>query len=63
MPRFRIIVEYDGTPFVGWQVQAAGTSVQGALQDAIEKFSGERVSVRGAVRRSVENETWNRLPA
>ena len=50
MPRFRIIVEYDGTPFVGWQVQAAGTSVQGALQDAIEKFSGERVSVRGAGR-------------
>ncbi len=50
MPRFRTIVEYDGTPFVGWQVQAAGTSVQGALQDAIEKFSGERVSVRGAGR-------------
>ena len=50
MPRFRTIIEYDGTPFVGWQVQAAGTSVQGALQDAIEKFSGERVSVRGAGR-------------
>ena len=50
MPRYRITVEYDGTPFVGWQMQAAGMSVQGALQDAIAKFSGETVSVRGAGR-------------
>ena len=50
MPRYRIAIEYDGTPFVGWQIQAAGVSVQGALQDAIAKFSGETVSVRGAGR-------------
>lgn len=50
MPRYRIIVEYDGTPFVGWQVQSAGASIQGALQEAIHKFSGEAVSVRGAGR-------------
>jgi tRNA pseudouridine38-40 synthase len=50
MPRYRITIEYDGTPFVGWQVQAEGISVQGAVQDAIERFSGQRVSVRGAGR-------------
>jgi tRNA pseudouridine38-40 synthase len=50
MPRYRITIEYDGTPFVGWQIQAEGTSVQGALKDAIRSFSGESVTVRGAGR-------------
>ena len=50
MPRYRIIIEYDGTPFVGWQRQAAGVSIQGALETAIKKFSGETVGVRGAGR-------------
>jgi tRNA pseudouridine38-40 synthase len=50
MPRYRITIEYDGTPFVGWQRQASGESVQGALEEAIRKFSGESVTVRGAGR-------------
>ncbi len=50
MPRFRILIEYDGTPFVGWQIQAEGVSVQGALREAIFRFSGERPSIRGAGR-------------
>ena len=50
MPRYAIRIEYDGTPFVGWQVQAHGTSVQGELVEAIARFSGERVIVRGAGR-------------
>ena len=50
MPRYRITIEYDGTPFVGWQRQAEGVSIQGALEDAIKKFSGETVGVRGAGR-------------
>ena len=50
MPRFSITIEYDGTAFVGWQVQAEGTSVQGVLMAAIEAFSGERGAVRGAGR-------------
>lgn len=50
MPRYRIIIEYDGTPFVGWQVQACGASVQGRLTDAIRKFTGESVVVKGAGR-------------
>jgi tRNA pseudouridine38-40 synthase len=50
MPRYRICIEYDGTPFVGWQAQENGPSVQAALQSAIYKFSGEEVTVNGAGR-------------
>ena len=50
MPRYRLTIEYDGGPFVGWQRQAEGASVQGALETAIEKLSGERVTVTGAGR-------------
>jgi len=48
--RYRLTLEYDGTPFVGWQRQDNGPSVQGALETAIEKLSGERVTVTGAGR-------------
>jgi tRNA pseudouridine38-40 synthase len=50
MPRYRITLEYDGGPFVGWQRQDNGPSVQGALEDAIDKFSQTRVTVTGAGR-------------
>lgn len=50
MPRYKISIEYDGTPFVGWQSQPAGQSVQSALEDAIFAFSGERVTLRAAGR-------------
>jgi tRNA pseudouridine38-40 synthase len=50
MPRYKLVVEYDGTPFVGWQIQAGGTSVQGTIADAILAFAGERVAVQGAGR-------------
>lgn len=50
MPRYRITIEYDGTPFVGWQVQADGPTVQGRLAEAIRRLGGETVEVRGAGR-------------
>ncbi|MFN3744022.1 MAG: tRNA pseudouridine(38-40) synthase TruA [Hyphomicrobiaceae bacterium] len=50
MPRYRVTIEYDGTPFVGWQVQAEGRSVQGRLVEAIRRLGGETVEVRGAGR-------------
>ncbi len=50
MTRWRITVEYDGTPFVGFQRQTNGPSVQAALEAAIEKFSGEAVTVQCAGR-------------
>jgi tRNA pseudouridine38-40 synthase len=48
--RYRVTLEYDGGPFVGWQRQNSGASVQGALEAAIEKLSGEKVTVTGAGR-------------
>ena len=50
MPRYRLTLEYDGRPFVGWQRQDNGPSVQGALEEAIEKFSSLPVTVTGAGR-------------
>ena len=50
MPRFRLTIEYDGAPFVGWQRQDNGPTVQAALEDAVAAFSGERVEVAGAGR-------------
>jgi tRNA pseudouridine38-40 synthase len=50
MPRYRLTLEYAGGEFVGWQRQDNGLSVQGVLEDAIEKLSGERVTVAGAGR-------------
>jgi tRNA pseudouridine38-40 synthase len=50
MPRYKLIIEYDGTPFVGWQVQDNGVSVQGAIAAAVTAFSGETVPVQGAGR-------------
>ncbi len=50
MPRYRVTIEYDGGPFVGWQRQDNGPSVQGALEQAILKLCGESVTVTGAGR-------------
>ncbi len=50
MPRYKIIVEYDGAPFAGWQYQENSPSVQRAIMTAIEAFSGEKVMVQGAGR-------------
>jgi len=50
MPRFRMTVEYDGSPYVGWQRQENGPSVQGALEAAVLSLTGETVSIRGAGR-------------
>jgi tRNA pseudouridine38-40 synthase len=48
--RWKLTIEYDGRPFVGWQRQENGPSVQGALEDAVFGFSGERITVHGAGR-------------
>ena len=50
MPRYKLTIEYDGRPFVGWQIQDDGPSVQGVLAAAVEAFCGEKVSVHGAGR-------------
>ncbi|MGK2740979.1 tRNA pseudouridine(38-40) synthase TruA [Tepidicaulis sp. LMO-SS28] len=50
MPRYKLTIEYDGTPFNGWQSQADGKAVQDALSRAVEGFCGEKVTVFGAGR-------------
>lgn len=50
MKRFVLILEFDGGPFVGWQRQENGHAVQEALEEAIFRFSGERVTAFSAGR-------------
>jgi tRNA pseudouridine38-40 synthase len=50
MPRYKLTIEYDGTPFVGWQIQDNGPSIAGAIADAFGKFAGETPKVSGAGR-------------
>ena len=50
MPRFRMLVEYDGAPYCGWQRQENGPSVQGAIEKAIFSMSGETIALKAAGR-------------
>ena len=50
MPRYKILIEYDGAPFSGWQYQDNSPSVQRTIMTAIELFAGEKVMVQGAGR-------------
>jgi tRNA pseudouridine38-40 synthase len=50
MTRYRLVLEYDGGPYVGWQRQDNGPSVQAAIEDAVRAFCAEEVVVHGAGR-------------
>ncbi|WP_018184814.1 tRNA pseudouridine(38-40) synthase TruA [Kaistia granuli] len=50
MPRYKLLIEYDGTPYSGWQRQANAPSVQQSLEAAIQRFSGEAALTFGAGR-------------
>jgi tRNA pseudouridine38-40 synthase len=50
MPRYRLLIEYDGRPFHGFQAQADLPSVQGSLERAVKKFCGEDLRVSAAGR-------------
>lgn len=50
MPRYKLIIEYHGAPFLGWQIQAEGLTVQGALTEAVFALTGEKASVNSAGR-------------
>jgi tRNA pseudouridine38-40 synthase len=50
MPRYKLTMEYDGTPFAGWQVQAGDITVQGVLEKAVAAINGAPAVVQGAGR-------------
>lgn len=45
-----MLLEYDGSAYAGWQIQPNGPSVQGELEQALSRISGDRVKVIGAGR-------------
>lgn len=50
MPRYKFTLEYDGAPFVGWQMQANGVSVQSVIEAAVATINGAPAIVQGAGR-------------
>ena len=50
MKRIRLVLEYDGTGFSGWQVQPGARTVQGVLQEALSAMMGSRITVVGSGR-------------
>ena len=50
MTRFRLTIEYDGRPFMGWQRQAHGPSVQQSIEEAVKAITGEKAVLHAAGR-------------
>ena len=50
MHNYKIVIEYDGTNFVGWQQQENGKSIQSSIQEALFKLSNEKATIFGAGR-------------
>ena len=50
MPRYKLVIEYDGTAYVGWQRQANGLSVQEVIESALARLDPEPGGLRGAGR-------------
>jgi len=50
MRRIRLIIEYDGTNYVGWQTQPNGTAVQALIEKALQKITGETIALHGSGR-------------
>jgi len=61
MTRWKITIEYDGTPYVGWQCQASGLSVQGVLESALEKFAGQNLRITAAGRTDAGVHAWGQV--
>ena len=50
MHRYQILIEYEGTNFIGWQIQKRGNSVQGLIQNKLSKILKEKITIIGSGR-------------
>ena len=50
MTRVRMVLQYDGTDYVGWQVQPNGTAVQAVLERALRRVTGEEIRIHASGR-------------
>ena len=52
MSRFKMVISYDGTKFLGWQIQKEGRTIQSTIEEALKIISGgeERIIVHGSGR-------------
>lgn len=50
MRNIRLLVEYEGTDYAGWQAQKNGPSIQGSIVEAVKRLTGEETTVNGASR-------------
>jgi tRNA pseudouridine38-40 synthase len=50
MRNIKLVIEYDGTNYLGWQVQAQGPTVQGTLEEKLARLTGEKVPLVGSGR-------------
>ncbi|MFB3884710.1 MAG: tRNA pseudouridine(38-40) synthase TruA [Thermodesulfobacteriota bacterium] len=50
MRNIRLLIEYDGTNYLGWQIQPKGSTIQGMIEEKLERITGERVHVIGSGR-------------
>ena len=50
MHRYQILIEYDGTPYVGWQIQKKGKSIQKTVQSVLKKLFKQKIILFSAGR-------------
>ncbi len=50
MHRYQILIEYEGTKFIGWQIQPKGRSIQKTIQNKISKILKQKIILIGAGR-------------
>ena len=61
MYRYQILIEYVGTPFIGWQIQKKGKSVQKIIQSILSKLLNQKIILYSAGRTDREAVSYTHL--